>query len=150
MPAGGQEHSGGEARSWARCWASPGSCGATARRGSGSGRAGRGAPSCCRPEGRSAAARWGTWLRSSTATTGKKGGSPSALGDEVADPPPAGHPVPFFPSISPQFAQTKGYWGGCCWVCLGEGGSRVCSACSPAPDLTSPFPVGAMGEKRVP
>jgi len=49
------------------------------------------------------------------ATTGEKGASPSASGDEGRDSTPpslAGHPVPSFPSISPRFVQTKGYWGG--------------------------------------
>lgn len=73
------------------------------------------------------------------------------MGDEGPDSTPhllqvaSSHPS--LPSHLGLLGQ-KGIGGFCCWDCLGEGGHRVCSACSPAPDLMSSFPAGATEEEE--
>lgn len=77
VPVGGQPRHGGEVRSWARCWASPGCCGATGSSTAGAHGDGRRAQRSA-----AVAARWGTWLRNSMATAGRKVASPSVSGGE--------------------------------------------------------------------
>lgn len=84
------------------------------------------------------------------ATTGKKGDSPSALGDERLDLIPSLLRVapsrPSFPSLG--LLGQKGFGGFCCWGCLGEGGCCVCSTPSSARDLPSLFPTDSVEEEE--